>query len=61
MTVPACLLTGIGGSLGLNAVNPVLFDHHGELGAGAIGEANAVAVGRASLRRWVSAPRWRWG
>jgi MFS family permease len=44
-TVPACLLTGIGGALGLNAVNPVLADHHGELGAGAIGEANAVAVG----------------
>jgi predicted MFS family arabinose efflux permease len=43
-TVPSAFLIGLGGALGLNAVNPVLADHHGELGAGAIGEANAVAV-----------------
>jgi MFS family permease len=42
-TVPAMLVTGLGGAIGLNAVNPVLSDHHGDLGAGAIGEANAVA------------------
>jgi predicted MFS family arabinose efflux permease len=48
-TVPACLVLGIGGALGLNAVNPVLSEHHGELGAGAIGEANAVAVGAGVL------------
>jgi fucose permease len=42
-TVPAMLVTGLGGAIGLNAVNPVLADHHGDLGAGAIGEANAVA------------------
>jgi fucose permease len=43
VTVPAMLVVGLGGALGLNAVNPVLSDHHGDLGAGAIGEANAVA------------------
>jgi MFS family permease len=43
-TVPSVLVLGIGGALGLNAVNPVLSDHHGDLGAGAIGEANAVAT-----------------
>jgi fucose permease len=43
LTVPSTLLTGVGGALGLNAVNPVLSDHHGDLGPGAIGEANAVA------------------
>jgi predicted MFS family arabinose efflux permease len=43
-TVPSAFLIGLGGALGLNAVNPVLADHHGDLGAGAIGEANAVAV-----------------
>ena len=52
-TVPSCLVLGVGGALGLNAVNPVLSDHHGELGAGAIGEANAVAVGvGVSPARW---------
>ena len=30
--------------MGLNAVNPILADHHGERGAGAIGEANAIAT-----------------
>ncbi len=44
LTVPATLVIGLGGALGLNAVNPILADHHGERGAGAIGEANAIAT-----------------
>lgn len=44
LTVPSVLVLGLGGALGLNAVNPVLSEHHGDLGAGAIGEANAVAT-----------------
>ncbi|MFL6099575.1 MAG: MFS transporter [Actinomycetales bacterium] len=43
-TVPSVLVLGVGGALGLNAVNPVLSEHHGDLGAGAIGEANAIAT-----------------
>jgi fucose permease len=44
-TLAGALVTGVGGSICLNAVNPVLSDHHGRLGAAAISEANAIAAG----------------
>jgi MFS family permease len=44
-TLAGALVAGIGGSICLNAVNPVLSDHHGRLGAAAISEANAIAAG----------------
>jgi MFS family permease len=44
-TLAGALVAGVGGSSLLNAVNPVLSDHHGRAGPAAISEANAIAAG----------------
>jgi predicted MFS family arabinose efflux permease len=44
-TLTGALIAGIGGSILLNSVNPVLSDHHGLAGPAAISEANAIAAG----------------
>jgi predicted MFS family arabinose efflux permease len=45
VTLLGALLTGVGGAVILNAVNPVLSDHHGPVAPAAISEANALAAG----------------
>jgi MFS family permease len=45
LTVAATLVTGIGGSMMLNAVMPALSDHHGAAGPAALSEGNAAAAG----------------
>jgi predicted MFS family arabinose efflux permease len=45
VTLLGALLTGVGGGVVLNAVNPVLSDHHGPVAPAAISEANALAAG----------------
>ncbi len=45
VTLFGALLTGVGGAIILNAVNPVLSDHHGPVAPAAISEANALAAG----------------
>ncbi len=45
VTLLGALLTGTGGAVILNAVNPVLSDHHGPVAPAAISEANALAAG----------------
>jgi predicted MFS family arabinose efflux permease len=44
ITLTGALIAGIGGSICLNAVNPILADHHGPLGPAVISEANAIAA-----------------
>jgi MFS family permease len=43
-SLPAVLITGTGGALMINTVNPALTDHHGQQSAAALSEGNAVAV-----------------
>ena len=44
VTLVATLIAGAGGSLLVNTVNPMLSDHHGERGASALAEGNAVSA-----------------
>lgn len=44
ITLAAACVAGIGGALAVNAATAVLSDHHGEAGAAAVTEGNAVAV-----------------
>jgi MFS family permease len=45
LTVPAVLVTGIGGSMMLNATLPGISDHHGDAASSVLSEGNALAAG----------------